>query len=287
MRYIIFPDIHGRDFWKDCVEAYKEFDDITYIFLGDYLDPYPYEKISMQKAIDNFKDILKFQIESKNTVYLLLGNHDLHYIFDEMEKGSRYEYFRADEIKSLFENSMKGNNILQMDHTVQIDGNIFYFSHAGVSNIWIEQNKEKLYADYQLDRNPDPGKNGWKDLPSFNWLLDSFIMKSKFASALSDVSFYRWGPKQAGSMVWADWQEFLDENTEIPGMIQIFGHTQQEFKPVNIDNKFYCLDVRRAFILNENGKLTELDGSEIQLLDKDNFVDEQEKALKKLSTFIF
>ena len=45
---LIIPDIHGRTFWKECIKC--ECDEI--IFLGDYLDPYNYEGISKQDALD-------------------------------------------------------------------------------------------------------------------------------------------------------------------------------------------------------------------------------------------
>lgn len=283
MRYIIFPDIHGRSFWKDAVEAYKEFDDISYIFLGDYLDPYDYEDITPEEAIANFKEILKFQIESKSPVYLLVGNHDIHYMFDNAARSSRYNYQYKDEIESVFADAMTGNNILQMDHTVEINGKIFYFSHAGVSKEWVENNKKALYANHQLEKNFDI--DSWKKLPSFNYLLESPSMNKNFVDALGNISCYRWGSDPAGSMVWADWQEFLFDTAKIPGMIQIFGHTQQEYYPININNEFYCLDVRRPFILSETGNLTELDGTSIPQIDIEKYQDEQKKKLELLSHF--
>ena len=37
-RILIIPDVHGRTFWRDAVEAAGE---MPIVFLGDYLDPYP------------------------------------------------------------------------------------------------------------------------------------------------------------------------------------------------------------------------------------------------------
>ena len=74
---IIIPDIHGRQFWKDAVKD-RENEDI--IFLGDYMDPYEEEEIGYNKALENFKEIIAFANEHKN-VTLLLGNHDIHYLF--------------------------------------------------------------------------------------------------------------------------------------------------------------------------------------------------------------
>ena len=39
---LVYPDIHGRKFWK----RVKEFDFERIIFLGDYLDPYPFDEIT-------------------------------------------------------------------------------------------------------------------------------------------------------------------------------------------------------------------------------------------------
>ena len=41
---IVNPDIHGRRFWEESAKRVNEFDKI--IFLGDYFDPYDFEKIS-------------------------------------------------------------------------------------------------------------------------------------------------------------------------------------------------------------------------------------------------
>lgn len=74
---ITIPDIHGRTFWK-IVENDKS--DSTIVFLGDYLDPYPHEKITFEDALVNFEEIIDFAKDRKNVV-LLVGNHDYHYYF--------------------------------------------------------------------------------------------------------------------------------------------------------------------------------------------------------------
>ena len=51
---LIIPDIHGRDFWKKAVDS-KGYDKI--IFLGDYTDPYDFEGITEETAVENFKYI--------------------------------------------------------------------------------------------------------------------------------------------------------------------------------------------------------------------------------------
>lgn len=72
---LVLPDIHGRDFWKKPIANKDKFDHI--IFLGDYFDPYPDESITQQKAIENFKELVKSftKEELEDKVEFLLGNH--------------------------------------------------------------------------------------------------------------------------------------------------------------------------------------------------------------------
>ena len=63
---LIVPDIHGRKFWKEPCSNVDKYEKI--IFLGDYLDPYTWrEDISKDDAIDNFKEIISFARENKET----------------------------------------------------------------------------------------------------------------------------------------------------------------------------------------------------------------------------
>ena len=73
-KMLILPDIHARPFWKDAGERHS--DDVSKIvFLGDYLDPYPWEGFTRKDAIRNFQEIIDFKTENKDKVILLLGNH--------------------------------------------------------------------------------------------------------------------------------------------------------------------------------------------------------------------
>ena len=289
MKYIIFPDIHGRSFWKDTVEAYKDIDEkITYIFLGDYLDPYSYEEISMQNAIDNFKDILKFQLESKDNVVLLLGNHDLHYISTAVHPGSRFSYQYENEIHKIFKDALEGNNLLQMTYECRVNGKLFLFSHAGILMGWVNKNKKKLFEKWQYEELGLDEKDidSYKLLPSFNYMFESKIYREAFLSTMNDVSIFRGGSSSDGSMVWADWHEFITENP-LPGIVQVFGHTQQEQDPININDSFYCLDVRRPFLLSEEGIITEIDGRNIPQINVEEEQEKLKKYLDRLSAFFF
>ena len=53
-KLLVIPDVHGRTFWKEATEEYKDKVD-KIIFLGDYLDRYENEDISRKQEKENFK----------------------------------------------------------------------------------------------------------------------------------------------------------------------------------------------------------------------------------------
>ena len=251
---LIIPDIHGRTFWKDAVNG-RENEDI--IFLGDYLDVYKYEEAFIDKSdneifesiMENFKEILDFKKEHKKKVILLLGNHDLSYTC--IDKASRYDWLHAGEIYNIFNSNRE---LFQMAYEKVINDKRFIFSHAGISKNWL--------------RGHDLILKGWTEKNIVDWANNAYLVKNEhFFSALNDISNYRGGFDWWGSMVWADFQEYLDEEDELIGDFQIFGHTQLKDNPF-VWNKFADLDCRRAFILNEKGLITELDGKILEKTEK-------------------
>ena len=72
---LVCGDIHGRRFWKKPCENIEDYDKV--IFLGDYLDPYDFEGITVIDAIKNFEEIIEFKKNNVDKVILLLGNHDM------------------------------------------------------------------------------------------------------------------------------------------------------------------------------------------------------------------
>ena len=119
-------------------------------------------------------------------------------------------------------------------------------------NSWVERNKNVI---------------GSPTVESLNHLLEI----REGIRALTDVSRYRtWLGEDSGSIVWSDAREKIDlddslEYNIIPNAdsivegydYQIFGHTQQNKDPM-ITDKWACLDCRKAFILDEDGVLTQV-----------------------------
>ena len=184
---LILPDIHGRHFWKTAVSNPENYGKI--IFLGDYLDPYPWEEITLHEAFENFRSIVAFKEEHPDQVILLLGNHDLHYVdkvYCDLAKSTRYDYDHAARNADFFHAHLP---LFQLAFQTQNGDRSFLFTHAGVTQLWYYQHESEigsLTADH----------------------LNSLLLNN--IRILADVGYYRGGYADGGSMVWADIDEMLN-----------------------------------------------------------------------------
>lgn len=268
-KVVIIPDVHGRTFWK---EAVKDNENCEIVFLGDYLDPYQFEGISIQQALENFIEIVEFKKQHLNNVHLLIGNHDFAYIEDR-RIACRHDGINHDTTRDLFLNN---RNLFELTYHIKDvgpDNKLCIFSHAGILPInfliyyyelvsettepnWSElfENKGKGYSLNEVFQGEDSDKRKW-------------LFKK-----MNEVSSLRGGLDNFGSIIWADANEWqimdliFDElknkgsikdprNTNI---IQFFGHSQQlEEKALWLTPTACCLDCHRAFELNtKTGELT-------------------------------
>ena len=232
---LIIPDIHGRNFWKKAVEENKDKVD-KIIFLGDYLDPYPWEGITRKEAISNFQEIIDFKSENRDKVVLFVGNHDLAYI-DKKNYivRSRYDSSNAHHIEEMFRSH---RSFFQLAHEELIGDKRYLFTHAGLQRKWYEKH-EKLIGELTIN-----GLNHLLNIP-------------EGIRALCEASWARGGWDQFGSIVWNDVTDCGSHvNDELPWDRQVFGHSQQEEHPI-ITDTHVCLDCRKAFILNDDGGFVE------------------------------
>ena len=241
---IVIPDIHGRPFWKGAVKERRPRE--TVVFLGDYMDPYPHEKISHTDASKNFEEVIEYKKKHSKTTILLLGNHDLQYMND-CGTCSRYDYFHARGIRYKFE---KNKDLFQMAYEKKIGGKRFIFSHAGIHKLWVEDWFGKSVTNKNV----------------VDYMNNALIVEDDgFIRALDQYSAYRGGWESYGSMIWADIREYRGAKDSSFGNVQVFGHTQLSKDPVNLNNVIYCLDCRRPFRVDNEGNVCEMDGKIIPI----------------------
>jgi hypothetical protein len=214
---------------------------LALIFLGDYLDPYEYEGIPSDEVFPRFEQILDLKRKYPDSVTLLLGNHDLHYVDRKLE-GGRYDSLHARRNRdAILDNAA----LFQMAHVVTIGSTKLLFTHAGLRLGWIAKHRNI----FNLARYTD-----WAECLNDMWRDEA--RRQDLLTALEDVPYSRWGSCRYGSPIWNDVDDFEEDKEELPGFCQIFGHSQQEYGPI-ITDYYACLDCRRPFLLTEDGVIEE------------------------------
>ncbi|MDR2563261.1 MAG: metallophosphoesterase, partial [Prevotellaceae bacterium] len=126
---LIVPDVHGREFWYPALDYSGEV-----IFLGDYVDPYPADKISEKQATERFLKILDFKKQNPDRVTLLIGNHEHHYLRRDFAAGRKMK----GEEGELMEKIMTSD---ETKHLFQLCKQIgkYLFIHAGITKDWYDR----------------------------------------------------------------------------------------------------------------------------------------------------
>jgi hypothetical protein len=253
IKYIVVPDVHGRDFYESDMNTFIDGSDAHMIFLGDYLDPNGREKISEETAIEKFKKIIEMKKKYPDRITLLLGNHDLHY-FNGATRGCRMSYLHYQEIHDLF---IENFDLFQFVKFVTVEHNgkkkNIIFSHAGFGLHWLYAHSDKLGIcdDEHFDLENTLKYFNFKDLSKWDW--NEMWKDSEWLRYYGDVGSSRGGYGNHPSFMWADLSDHLFENDRVKNCIQVFGHTMQPVgQPVRFDN-YYCLDCQQTFYINDRG----------------------------------
>jgi hypothetical protein len=255
IKYLIVPDVHGRDFWREPVNKTLQETDAKIVFLGDYVDPYygefydgdedkwlveginSWENLS-DYVVKTLTDIINLKKEYPDRIILLLGNHDCGYLIGTQICSCRHERWKHTQIldKLFYEN----RNIFQLAYEDTINEKHYIFSHAGI-------NKKYAWDCFQYNVN----ENNVVQLFNQAFKEENFgILES-----LKYYSHYRGSSRMDyGTLVWADAREWLNGTNEAYGF-SIVGHTQM--KNYAIDKDFAFLDTKKCFILKENGEICE------------------------------
>jgi predicted phosphodiesterase len=196
MKHIIIGDLHGKDCWKAInINAYDKV-----IFLGDYVDHWT---LPDAEIYQNLIDIIDLKKTNPEKVELLLGNHDVQYLYFPHYLCSGYrpsmQRLLTDQFnvhKDLFKIAyQKGKNL---------------FSHAGVTNKWYKEFLNISLIQQIKDENDTTADLLNKaDHTSQRWLLHQ-------AGASR-------GGDGAGGVTWADRKEMIADM--LNGFHQVVGHT--------------------------------------------------------------
>ena len=203
--FIGIGDPHCRKIVFDIIDKNLDNSD-KIILLGDYLDPY--HDVSNKKQIKYLEKIIDYKKRHPEKFILLLGNHDIHYIHQNL-MCVRYNHNIDKEIQKLLKDNW---NLFQI--SFQYENHLF--THAGVCYNW-------------LDRH-------WLDLISFG-LKDDYsnmseilnkIHKSKKWRILHDVgnarTFSYDNLDYKGGVTWCDIIESKDDY--LKGLHQYVGHSK-------------------------------------------------------------
>lgn len=224
MRLVAIGDPHGKDVWKRIVD--KEKSATEFIFLGDYFDSFD---IPFNTQMVNFLDICQFKKDNSDTVILLAGNHEIHYLIDE--KYSGYQNLYAQQIRAALKSAP-----LQACHIFDD----ILFIHAGMTKTWAKDHAINL-ADIETYTNllfeMSPESFGFTPCPK------------KKMSQYSDPS----GDEICQSPMWVRPKSLLDD--KLKGYRQVVGHTPQKDITIKDGVAFTdCLDFTNQYLVIEDGE---------------------------------
>lgn len=233
VKILTIGDIHGREIWKEFLfgtiekfEAWKEqvftgkspefetslnivFSDVDkVVFVGDYFDSFTVSN-GVMKA--NVLDIFLLKRQYPDKVFLLWGNHDVHY----WDSSQRCSGFRAEMYYDFHDIVSENANLLDFSHQV---GNVIW-THAGITADFLQLCKNKY--------------KGMERYPGETEELDTM----RLADFLNEMWKYKWkalffcGRGRGGSdpvpgPLWADRWELTEDPPE--GLHQFVGHTPVE-----------------------------------------------------------
>lgn len=202
MKILSIGDLHGNFVLDNVKSLIDKYDKI--VFMGDYVDSFTLNNLTINK---NLYDLIEFKKANSDKVVLLLGNHDLQYLFtNSIHRCSGY---RPEIRFDLYDIFNKNKELFQIAY--QKDN--YLWTHAGVHTGWYKQRFNKFLV-----------KNNLKHLNIVDQLTHAFKL---YEESLFDVGWRRGGMYDIGGPFWCDKAELL--SNPLRGYHQIVGHTRVEY----------------------------------------------------------
>lgn len=250
IKYLLIPDVHGRTFWMDPVNDVLENTDAHIVFLGDYLDPYPFEwdyGVPYQKiSIERFEEIIKLKKDHPDRITLLLGNHDAGYAIGTDICSCRMDHRNYAKIESLFKDNKE---LFQIAETVEVAGKKYNISHAGILKGWAKSvwGDEAEADDFNV-----------VDRLNNAWLTDDWTILDR----LGDYDSYRgYAGFLYGSPIWSDIRSWYKVEMKDTYYYNIVGHTMMNQGPLAFTS-IMCIDFQKAFYIDDKGTVRRYDTDE-------------------------
>ena len=203
MKTITIGDLHGKDVWKKFIDENPQID--KWVFVGDYCDAFDKSNAEIQT---NLLEIIFLKKEHPDKVELLLGNHDINYMFPT--DGFYCSGYRSDMQQSLYVIFNENRKLFKVAYQT----GEYLFTHAGINSEWYLRNKKVLNM---FDGNYADKLN--------------CILNSRYYNILYDVSRLRGGKSVGGSPLWADKVETMTNSFPVH---QIVGHSRvSEIRHIN------------------------------------------------------
>ncbi len=226
MRILVVPDIHGRTSWRQPVGNFlrEASGNDRVVFLGDYNDSFTVPNSVM---LDNFIDVLLLKEQKPGRVVLLLGNHCLPYLF---HPSFRCSGFRSDLAPALHVLFKKHQHFFQ----VAYQAGPYLFTHAGVSEMWLEVNRLAIRVLC----------GAYATIDSLETTLNQLLTSEQGRQLLWQVSAYNGGRDRVDGPLWV--RPLHLRRGLLPGLIQVVGHTHVRSIEQEVDE-----NTQTGFILTD------------------------------------
>lgn len=211
---VVVGDVHGRGNFLPHVKEYlAQGREVT--FVGDYFDSFD---LSIKEQLDTFKELISLKNLYGDQMTMLLGNHDVHYIYPEAVMCTGYHTITQMHINDHgYDKWLKENCKLYNAYGDWI------LSHAGIN--------KKLEKRLSNDRT--------EIIHILDTALDDTEEASINRKTLFEVPSSRGGTGVAG-IVWADWNGDLKYRPPSLFIKQIVGHTNQGLSEVDVFKNEKC-----------------------------------------------
>lgn len=225
MKTLILGDIHGHTSWESIIKKEKP---NKVIFLGDYVDTFDVDN-TYEMQINNLERILDYKEKRGNKCILLLGNHDYHYITNTTQRYSGYNPGTHKLMKTIEKRFLENVQLIYVDKK-----NKTIFSHAGVSNYWLED-----VAQCKLNE------------------VNNISLKSEKIGFNYYTGYNPYGDTISQSPIWIRPKSLLDDG--LIGYNQVVGHTHMRDNNIFVKeykencNFYFCDTLPGQYLVSEDG----------------------------------